>query len=240
VRFLVFAIVLLGSFPATAAQLSRRQFLAENFSANKGQVKVAFFDADSTLRVSLSGNVSANAPTDVLILPFVAPKIAELNREGYLVMVVSNQGGVAEGHVTMEIADGALRYMADLIRDENQEASIHYFDFAEANDNYRKPKTGMAELLETKLAERDLRVDWQNSFMVGDSAYKKPDRRPDGKVGNHFSRSDRLFAENLKIPFYEPTDFFGWRCHGIDVFTDAEQVRKYRQKHRKPCSPSPN
>src|SRR6188508_2373519 len=60
------------------------------------KVRVAFFDADSTLRVAKNYTVSANGPKDVNILPFVGPKIAELNAQGYLVAIVSNQGGISK------------------------------------------------------------------------------------------------------------------------------------------------
>lgn len=220
---------------AQAEGLVRRTFLDKNFAVSKGKVKVAFFDADSTLRVSLSGSPSANFPTDVAILPFVSDKVAELGQRGYFVAVVSNQGGVASGHVTLETADSALHCAVQLIRAENPKAIIHYFDFAEAKDDFRKPNTGMAKLLNRKLKTlktrkypRGLSIDFKNSFMVGDSAYKKGvDIGPDGP-GTHFSNSDRLFAENLKIPFFEPKHFFNWV--GIDVFSRIEQVNAFREK----------
>ena len=233
-RFLLAALALSVAVTSHAAELSRRKFLSEGYSTRGSMVKVAFFDADSTLRVSLSGSVSANNPTDVMILPFVAERIAELNEKGYLVMIVSNQGGVGR-QITIETADGALKYATELIAKQNPKAKFHYIDFADKKDEFRKPESGMADLLEKKLKEKGLRIDWKKSFMVGDSAYKKGDTRPDGKEGSHFSNSDRLFAEKLRIPFFEPNDFFGWRCHGIDVFDKAAQVRAYMRKNKERC-----
>jgi len=93
----------------------------------------------------------------------------------------------------------------------------------------------MADRLESHLKTRGLTLDWKNSFMVGDSAYKKGvDQRPDGKPGTHFSNADRLFAENLKIPFHEATDFFDWRKNGIDVFQNADEVKAYLKAHGAP------
>jgi len=215
--------------------LNRRTWLATDFSTKNRLVKVAFFDADSTLRVSLSGSVSANGEKDVMLLPFVARRIAELNEKGYLIMIVSNQGGVAKGILPIETADKALKYMVDLIQEDHPEASIHYIDFADQEDNFRKPATGMAQNLTAELAKKNLRIDWSKSFMVGDSAYKKGDIKPDGEPGTHFSNSDRLFAENLGIPFYEPNKFFGWKCHGIDVFDKAEQVTNYMIENPERC-----
>lgn len=120
----------------------------------------------------------------------------------------------------------------------NPNAQIQYYDYAEGNDESRKPGKGMALRLESILKEKGLTLDWQNSFMVGDSAYKKnKDIRPDGKPGTHFSNSDRLFAENLGIAFYEPTDFFGWRAAGIDVFETGKEVTDFLQKQPSTLKP---
>lgn len=230
----IFSLVILLSL-SVSAQLHRRVLLNNNFQKKDNLVKVAFFDADSTLRVSKSGSVSANTPKDVLLLPFVSQRLAEVNRAGYLIMVVSNQGGVAKGILPIETADAALFYMSELIVARDAQAQIHYIDFADQEDQFRKPQTGMAQNIEAELNKQGLKIDWKNSFMVGDSAYKKGDIKPNGQPGSHFSNSDRLFAVNLKIPFIEPNDFFGWRCHGIDVFDKAAQVLQYRKQHATRC-----
>ncbi len=227
----VFILILLVSTSVFAEGLKRQTFLNKDFATKDKKVRVAFFDADSTLRVSISGSVTASSPTDVMLLPQVETKIGKLIQEGYLVAIVSNQGGIKVGAVTHEIADSALFYTIEKIRAKNPLAQIHYFDYAE-NDETRKPDTDMGLRLEKKLNELGLTLDWENSFMVGDSAYKKgKDLHPDGRPGTHFSNADRLFAENLKIPFYEPNDFFGWRSFGIDVFEKAKQVKAFLKKH---------
>lgn len=192
--------------------LGRRQFLNRSFKIENNQVKVAFFDADSTLRVSLSGAVTANSPEDVQLIPGVAEKIRSLNKQGYLVAILSNQGGVASGHATIGVADQALLKTIDLL--QKQEAIVHYYDFAEAWDHNRKPNIGMAETLAAILRAdygRQLQISRENSFMVGDAAYTNEEWRAELQVwGNNVSNSDRLFAENYGIPFYEAVDFFAY------------------------------
>lgn len=184
--------------------------------------KVAFFDADSTLRVSKSGTVTADSKTDVNVLPFAAREIKRLADEGYVIAVVSNQGGVGSGHQTFATAEGALAFMVKQLA--RLGGKVDYFDFAENYDNYRKPNIGMAELLDRKLQTKcGAGIDLAESFMVGDSGYKKAvdGPHPDGRPADDFSNSDRLFAENLGVPFHEPTDFFGWREY--DVFNIAKE-----------------
>jgi len=179
-------------------------------------VAVAFFDADSTLRVSKSGTPTANHAQDVNVLPFAATRIAELNEQGFLVAIVSNQGGVAAGYTSFETAEGALAFAA--AQYAKLDSQIDYIDFADQKDGFRKPNTGMATHLDGLLqSECGVSIDLSSSFMVGDAGYKKnvDGPHPDGRPADDFSNSDRGFAENLGIPFFEPTDYFDWRHFGF-------------------------
>ena len=190
--------------------------------------RVAFFDADSTLRVSRSGSVTANGVDDVLLLPFASGAIARLNEQGYLVAIVSNQLGVSRRIITAEVAEGALLYTADRLR--LLQARVDYIDFAERANADRKPGTGMALRLEEALRQTcGCEVDLDGSFMVGDSGYEEGEDgpHPDGRPADDFSNSDRLFAENLGIEFSEPTDFFGWREYGVYNVADAAQLEAF-------------
>lgn len=210
---------------ATAA-LGRRKLGAGFRYAGQGPIKVAFFDADSTLRVSRSGKVSANGPRDVALLPFVAERLRQLSEQGYLLAVVSNQSGVRYGHVSIEDADEALQYTADLIRAAG--GVVDYIDFAETGDDNRKPQTGMASRLEACLTDTfgaDAVIDKDASLMCGDSAYKSSEVRPDGSPGTSFSNSDRRFAENLGVRFEEPCETFGWAELGIAQIDDLRGLQ---------------
>jgi DNA 3'-phosphatase len=222
-----------GSIPV------KRRTLATTYRpTGTSAVKVAFFDADSTLRVSRSGNVSANGPRDVELLPGVAEKLRQLAEQGYLLAVVSNQGGVAAGFVALEDADAALAYTLRLLARHG--APMHYYDFAEAKDENRKPDIGMARILARVLHEAHGReVDWRRSLMVGDSGWKrKKDVEPDGSPGEDFSNSDRLFAVNVRnrlaggegFVFHHPRTFFGWVGRGVRNFRKFEVVRAFKAR----------
>lgn len=189
-------------------------------------IKVAFYDADSTLRVSKKNAVSATSVDDVDILPFAAKHMKAMNKSGFLVAIVSNQGGVAAGKTSYAVAEGALLTTAKKLA--RLGAQVSYVDFAEADDENRKPKTGMADLLDTLLQKKCGRgFDRSLSTMTGDSGYKEhvDGPHPDGRPADDFSNSDRLFAENVGIPFAEPTDAFGWRAFGVfNVLGERELV----------------
>jgi DNA 3'-phosphatase len=207
---------------------ARRTLEAYSCPSGDAPIPVAFFDADSTLRISKSGSPSANGPEDVYVLPFAARTIGALNSEGYLVAVVSNQGGVGAGYVEYDVAEGALVYTIKQLHE--LDGKVDYLDFADQKDENRKPETGMPERLDVLLKDKCERgIDWEASFMVGDAGYKKDvdGPHPDGRPADDFSSSDRGLAENLGIPFHEPTDYFGWRdweTYNIHDLDDLEGV----------------
>lgn len=234
-KSLAVASALLAALAARAEDLSRRLILGDTIPQKDGNVKVAFFDADSTLRVSKSGSPSANGPDDYIILPGVAAKLSELNKSGFLVVIVSNQAGIPK-FISFADANAAL---SNMIKDlAAKGARVDYYDFAELADNDRKPGTGMGERLEEILKNKGLKLDKANSLMVGDSAYiqanpKKgiqAETRPDGRPGFNFSNSDRLFAQNYGIAFKEPQDFFGWLEHGVEKIDKAADLAKFNDR----------
>ncbi len=220
---------------STQHPVTRRTLRAGFTPTGDGPVKIAFFDADSTLRVSKSGSVSASSARDVLLLPLVAERLASLSQDGYLIAIVSNQGGIPK-FVSLADAEAALRYTIHLIN--QQGTPVDYFDLAETKNVFRKPGTGMADLAEVIVKMTLLRsVDWAGSIMVGDSAWRKDhDKAPDGTPGADFSNSDRLFAEDLAkkhvgFKFLDPADFFGWRELGLVRFHTAADVEQFYLKH---------
>lgn len=230
---------------ASGEELGRRK-LDESFRYDgSGKVKVAFFDADSTLRVAPSGGVSAGGKRDAWILPLVTTELARLQREGYVIVIVSNQGGVPK-RVSMEDADGALDFTRQMIRWLNPEAIVHYYDFATGYDHDRKPETGMMERFEKTLKEdidkryhANVEIDREHSFMCGDAAYKEGQTRPDGKPGTDISDSDRKVAENFRLRFIDPADLFHWRKYGYDRFEKKEQVDEFYAKNPQLKLPAP-
>lgn len=185
------------------------------FHPDQQKVKVAFFDADGTLRRSKSGTLVVRSREDIELLPFVASKLGDLHDEGYLIAIVSNQGGIPK-HTTVEQTESLFASTVSELWVRG--GPVHYFDFAENYDNDRKPHTGMAERMEGILAALPggpFLLDKENSFMVGDAGYTPLDVTPEGTPGMDFSNSDRLFAENYGIEYRPPEQFFEWNRFGF-------------------------
>ena len=213
------------------------QELLHNFAYQGGAVPVAFFDADSTLRVSKGAHYAPANASEVMMLPGVAEKIAELTQQGYFVAIVSNQVGSAH-RTSLAAINEAMQ--ATIQGAESKGGVIQYFDYSVSED-HSKPHTAMADILEKKLQEKfggAAKIDRTKSFMVGDAAYRKPDVnypgdiRPDGQMGFDFENFDRKFAENNGIAFHEPQEFFGWSRYGITRFLIPSDVDEYWEKRK--------
>jgi D-glycero-D-manno-heptose 1,7-bisphosphate phosphatase len=141
-----------------------------------------FLDRDGVLNEDLGYAVKLE---DLRLLPGVGPAVVQLRKKGYLLIVVSNQSGVARGKFHEE---DVRRFNAELNRRLISEA-VHYFDGSDgfhgingfyycphhpegvvpgyaSNCDCRKPAPGM--ILQ---AAAEHGVDLAASYMVGD----KPD-----------------------------------------------------------------
>lgn len=190
---------------------SRRELSPAYRYPGSGPVKVAFFDADGTLRGTKSGKAFAENTEDYRVLPNVGDRLAELARQGYLIAIVSNQAGVEAGHLTLEQAEHDMNHSVHLIAGEG--GVVHWYDYAEVSDDNRKPNLGMARRLDQFVRHcfgEQAAIDWSASFMVGDASWKKGEARPDGTPGTDFSNSDRRFAENAGLTYHDARAYFGW------------------------------
>ncbi|KAA6410434.1 MAG: DNA kinase phosphatase Pnk1 [Lasallia pustulata] len=171
--------------------------------------KIAAFDFDSTLIQTSSGNVFGKSPTDWRWWHSSVPDVLrQLYSDGYLMVILSNQGGISLRSDPKTVKSDQKR-----LSDFKAKVSLVFaqLDFpiaiyaATARDQYRKPRTGMwNEVLE----DLDLDVgdgpDLAASFFVGDAGGRQGSR---GDKGDH-SCSDRDFAVNVGIDFKTPEEHF--------------------------------
>lgn len=131
--------------------------------------KVIFLDRDGTLNVEVN---YLHRKEDLVLLPGVPEALKAFKDQGYKLVVITNQAGVARGYYTEEDVKELHRYMNELLA--GQGAGIDAFYYCPHHPEHgigkykipchcRKPEIGMFEM-----AEQDFEVDKASSWMIGD------------------------------------------------------------------------
>jgi D-glycero-D-manno-heptose 1,7-bisphosphate phosphatase len=161
--------------------------------------EILFCDVDGTLTGTVSGATFKSNPRDVLVLPGVENALAHYAKEGYLMVGISNEGGVGAGHKKLEATFEEKQYTCLLL--PQLEAIYFCPDFAgqvlcrayrdtgievqvESNkySSFRKPGSGMIEYC-LSLYGGDVGKCW----MVGD---RPEDEKAAETAGINFIAAD--------------------------------------------------
>jgi D-glycero-D-manno-heptose 1,7-bisphosphate phosphatase len=131
--------------------------------------RAIFLDRDGTL-IHDPGYLAD--PDGVRVLPGVADALARLRREGFLLVVVTNQSGIARGKVTVERYREIAARLEARLADQGVELDATYFcpfhpdgtvePYAREHED-RKPSPGM-----WLRAARDLDLDLARCTSIGD------------------------------------------------------------------------
>jgi D-glycero-D-manno-heptose 1,7-bisphosphate phosphatase len=128
-----------------------------------------FLDRDGTINEEMG---YINHRDRFLLFPFVAESIRIFNNLGLLVIVVTNQSGVARGYFSEELLIQIHEYLHAQLRKNNARIDAIYYCPHHPTEgrgkykkdcNCRKPKPGMVEA-----AVRDFNIDPSRSYMIGD------------------------------------------------------------------------
>lgn len=131
--------------------------------------KAFLLDRDGTINRD-TGYISKTE--DMVLLPGAAEAIRRMNRAGYLVIVVSNQSGVARGYYDMSVAEKTNEKLNLLLKEQGAHIDAFYIcphhpqgavkEYAVSCD-CRKPGTALFEQ-----AVRDFDLDPASCFACGD------------------------------------------------------------------------
>lgn len=154
-------------------------------------------DFDGTIRYSKHGTF-INKVEDILLYPDVEARLWEYRSQGFLILGITNQGGVAFGYKTMEQMQTELDATLALFTHNPFDAVQVSLSHAEGTVEpfkhrslLRKPETGMLAVSEVQMFHRGVVIDWDRSIFVGD---RPEDEECARKAGIHFIHADAFFG----------------------------------------------
>jgi len=129
--------------------------------------KAAFFDRDGTINVEKNYLYKVE---DFEFIKGIPQLIKKYNDEGYIVIVVTNQAGIARGYYTEEDMNILHSYINEQLAKIGAHIDAFYFcphhpDIT-GECNCRKPKTGML-----KKAIKEWNIDVTESILYGDKPW---------------------------------------------------------------------
>ncbi len=126
--------------------------------------KAVFLDRDGTINEDNLNYIKSW--NEFRFLPKSKSAIRQLNRAGYLIIVITNQAGVAKGLYTEQTLNEINEKMQKELElaDAHVDAIYYCPHGKEENCNCRKPKTGLIER-----AVKKHKIDLEKSWIVGDS-----------------------------------------------------------------------
>ncbi len=178
-------------------------------------------DLDGTIRDSASGATFIKDHNDIEILPGAKEQLIKYKEKGFLILGISNQGGIAYGFKTQEQVELEIMRMDELLPVDIFDL-VHFCNFHEdgkvepwnVKSLYRKPYIGMLSLCEQQMWDTGVAIDWQESIFVGD--------RPE----------DKFCADAAGIKFILAKHWREGKDTDVDLLPDGfrnEDQKKIRQ-----------
>ncbi len=142
-----------------------------------------FFDRDGVITEKVNNEAPQKVP-DLKLIPGITAFIKALQKKGYKIIVTSNQPDVALRNISEQTKENLKKRFEDLLKENRLTVDGIYYCFHHEKGvvkkytkdcNCRKPKPGLLQK-----AIKDLRLDVDQSYMIGDRA---SDIAPAAKVG---------------------------------------------------------
>lgn len=126
--------------------------------------KAIFLDRDGTICEDVN---YLSSPDELKIFPFAAEAVRLLNENNFLVILITNQSGIARGFFDENTLQEIHGKLISELAGQNAKLDAIYFCPHNSDDNCacRKPKKGMIEQ-----AAKDFSIDLGTSWMIGDKA----------------------------------------------------------------------
>jgi bifunctional polynucleotide phosphatase/kinase len=155
--------------------------------------KILAIDLDGTIIKPEIGKIFPISAED-WVFAFNMKNLRDYVKDGYTVVVMSNQKGLFQGKGNLTFDDFKARWQT-IAKTLKVPA---YIIISPQDDFYRKPATGMWNFMKKHLVDENIKIDKSSSLYVGDAA---------GRRGDH-SDVDIKFAINNNLRFMTPEEFF--------------------------------
>jgi D-glycero-D-manno-heptose 1,7-bisphosphate phosphatase len=174
---------------------------------------VVFLDRDGTINEEMG---YINHPSRFVLLPQSAKALRLLNKEGFLVIVVSNQSGAAKGYFPETLIHEINDHMRNLLEKEGAKVDAIYYCPHHPSASVptyrmvcqcRKPSTGLIEL-----ACGHYEIDMGRSFVIGDRLTDMEMARNAGlrgilvKTGYGMGEIEHLLPHSAVVPDHLAAD----------------------------------
>jgi D-glycero-D-manno-heptose 1,7-bisphosphate phosphatase len=128
--------------------------------------RAVFLDRDGVINKRAPEHDYIKTTEDLVLLPTVAETIRLIHEKHYLVLVVSNQRGVARGLMSEEMVYRIQNRIQQLLQDDGASIDDFFNCFHDLDDqcDCRKPNPGMILKAAAKW-----NIDLKNSWLVGDA-----------------------------------------------------------------------
>lgn len=124
--------------------------------------RAVFVDRDGTMAKDVH---YCSCPEDFVLFPETAEAIKLLNEHGFMVIVITNQSGIARGYFTEEMLAKIHEKMRKELAEQGALIEAIYYCPHHPDDNCecRKPKPKLVYQ-----ATKDFDIDLERSFVIGD------------------------------------------------------------------------
>lgn len=124
-----------------------------------------FLDRDGVINKNMAEHDYVKNWSEFEWLPDIKQAILLINKSGKLAIIISNQRGVARGHMTSDVVEDIHNKMNEELSKTGAKIDAIYWCGHDYGDDCecRKPKPGL--ILQ---AAKDFDIDLANSWMIGD------------------------------------------------------------------------
>ncbi|HOJ37406.1 MAG TPA: HAD family hydrolase [Ignavibacteriales bacterium] len=130
--------------------------------------KAVFLDRDGTINIDYG---YVKSPEEVVIFDGVAQSLKKLKDKGFLLIVVTNQSGVARGYMTEQDVQKTNDYINSLIKKEAS-VEIDRFYYCPYHPDFSLPELSKCRKpspLMVLQAVEDFNIDLSKSYFIGDT-----------------------------------------------------------------------